>query len=317
MSGLHTLLRTAVSDPAAYVLATVVRVEGSAYQKEGASMLFDADGGEYGLVTGGCVEEGLKFEAERLLQEGGMKLLTYDLRAEDDLGWGRGAGCNGAVTILLEVLHPARTKELLELLETRHTLLLVKDTRKGTTEIERTMKATAVKETAVLMEDGRVYETIVPREQLLIFGAGRDAAPLVHMAADLAFDVTIVDPRPARNDPSVFPEAAHHLVRHPAGYLAEQQVEADAVVVMTHAFEQDRDIVQALQKQGFDGYLGILGPRSRTERLLQSRVPETISSPVGMPIDAEGAEEIAVSIAAELIQYRRRVKTKAMLEVMA
>ncbi|MFD1396793.1 XdhC family protein [Kroppenstedtia eburnea] len=78
------------------------------------------------------------------------------------------------------------------------------------------------------------------------------------------------------------------------------------VVIMTHQFERDRELLHLLRDKKLS-YLGILGPRRRTSRLLAGRsLPEGIRSPVGLPIGAEGPEEIAVSILADLIRIRRQ-----------
>ncbi|WP_255450413.1 XdhC family protein [Alteribacillus sp. YIM 98480] len=76
------------------------------------------------------------------------------------------------------------------------------------------------------------------------------------------------------------------------------------VLVMTHNFQWDQSILSYFIHHR-PLYLGVLGPRRRTKRLLSSdTLPQWISSPVGVDIQGEGAEEISVSIAAELIQVK-------------
>ena len=78
------------------------------------------------------------------------------------------------------------------------------------------------------------------------------------------------------------------------------------VLIMTHSFEQDRCILRELRHAPLR-YLGILGSRSRTERLsAPDPLPDGLHAPVGLDIGAEGPEEIAVSIMAEIIKRRSR-----------
>lgn len=84
------------------VLATIVQVEGSAYRKAGASMLYKKNGERVGLLSGGCVEEDLLHRISELGEQLTSALIPYDMRAEDDLSWGMGAGCNGIIHIHAE-----------------------------------------------------------------------------------------------------------------------------------------------------------------------------------------------------------------------
>ena len=83
-------------------MATVVKVEGSAYRHEGAKMLIDENGRWYGMISGGCLEEDIILQADEVLQSGKAKLLRYDNQKENDLSWGQWSGCIGVVYIYLE-----------------------------------------------------------------------------------------------------------------------------------------------------------------------------------------------------------------------
>src|SRR5690625_2844647 len=86
------------------VLATIIKVEGSSYRKEGAMMLCKRDGDFVGMLSAGCLEAELLEQTKKMLATNDVKakVVRYDMSSEHDLGWGRGAGCNGAITILLE-----------------------------------------------------------------------------------------------------------------------------------------------------------------------------------------------------------------------
>jgi xanthine dehydrogenase accessory factor len=80
---------------------------------------------------------------------------------------------------------------------------------------------------------------------------------------------------------------------------------SDSVIILTHQFQKDQEILNYLKGKDLM-YLGVLGPRIRTQRLLEGlEFPQEISSPAGLSIGAEGPEEIAISIVAELIQQQR------------
>ena len=85
------------------VLATVARTLGSTYRKAGAQMLIAGDGRAAGLLSGGCLEADL-MERARAVLAGTPVVVDYDTRSSDDVIWGIGLGCEGAMTILLTKL---------------------------------------------------------------------------------------------------------------------------------------------------------------------------------------------------------------------
>lgn len=162
----------------------------------------------------------------------------------------------------------------------------------------------------------RVYiESTLPPTNLVVFGAGHDAAPIVRLAAALQFQVTVVDSRPALLDRARFVDAHALVEAWPDEITAKGLVsEQDFVLIMTHNYNHDREILTQLAARP-PRYLGLLGPRARTEQLLQdvaaagTTVPESIwehiYAPVGLDIGAEGPEEIACAVVAELLAVRR------------
>lgn len=88
-------------------LATVLRTAGSTYRKCGAQMLIDYDGDFAGLLSGGCLEGDLHAHACAVIDDGTARTVSYDMRGPDDELWGLGAGCEGAMDILLQRIGPA------------------------------------------------------------------------------------------------------------------------------------------------------------------------------------------------------------------
>src|SRR5579864_4189155 len=114
--------RRAATENVRAALATVVRVEGSAYRRAGARMLVTEDGRTTGVVSGGCLEGDVRERAARVMRTGQPMLVSYDTTTDEDVVWGLGMGCNGIVDVFIE---PAgeradRLVQFLELCSTSH-----------------------------------------------------------------------------------------------------------------------------------------------------------------------------------------------------
>ena len=101
------------------VLATVVRVNGSAYRRPGARMLLLPDGRTIGTVSGGCLEDDVKLRAWKLTVQGEPAVLRYDSTSDDDIVWGLGLGCKSVIDLLIERLDPDRKEQSLDFLRRR------------------------------------------------------------------------------------------------------------------------------------------------------------------------------------------------------
>ena len=155
-----------------------------------------------------------------------------------------------------------------------------------------------------------------PPLRLLICGAGHDAAPLVEAAANLGWNPIVVDDRPEFLHRERFPKAADFvLVERPDKVAEVAPLDARThVVVMTHNFLRDKDYVRSLLASPAR-FLAMLGPAVRTERLLAELRDEgvdiseadraRIRGPAGLDLGAEGAEEIAAAIVAEIVAVKR------------
>jgi xanthine/CO dehydrogenase XdhC/CoxF family maturation factor len=153
-------------------------------------------------------------------------------------------------------------------------------------------------------------EVIQPPVPLMIFGAGHDAVPLLCLAQELGWYVTVVDNRQADSTRSRFSSADEVVLSRPEGIGEQVQLDNSTVaVVMTHNYLHDLELLKIFLPSPVR-YLGILGPKSRTEKLLQDLQEQGITptenqlqrfySPVGLNIGADTPEEIALSIVAEI-----------------
>ena len=93
-------------------LATVVRVEGSAYRRPGAKLLVDERGEALGSVSGGCLEADVREVAQQVLASGEPRLRHYDTRSHAELIWGLGLGCEGAIDLFVQAAGEGSLAEL-------------------------------------------------------------------------------------------------------------------------------------------------------------------------------------------------------------
>lgn len=159
-------------------------------------------------------------------------------------------------------------------------------------------------------------EVLEPPLRLLVCGAGHDAAPLVRQAAALGWNPIVVDDRPEFLTSERFPEATSFVpVERPDKMADVAPVdERTFAVVMTHNFLRDKDYVRSLLTSPAR-FVAMLGPATRTRRLLDelreegSEIGEDdlrrIHSPAGLDLGAEGPDEIAAAICAEIVAVKR------------
>jgi len=323
----------------AFLLATVVRTRGSSYRRPGARMLVAlGDGGEpdrwlAGSVSGGCLETDVLLRGAWRTHRGAT-LVTYDSTTNDDIAWGFGLGCNGVVDVLLERISPdsafdptrvfakcfdvARPGALATVFASRdpnvavgaHLAILPNGTIEGRLPDafrDAALRAARARRPVneVLEIDGvtALVETIAPAPHVFVIGTNHDAVPLAALVRTMGWSVTVcdTDARHARRFDDAFigpPDAVRAAVD--ATYQAH-------VVLMTHSYERDRELLRALIDSRAHT-IGVLGPALRTERMLSEigrERPPTLFAPVGLDVGAETPHEIALAIVAEIQATRR------------
>lgn len=167
-----------------------------------------------------------------------------------------------------------------------------------------------------------VAEPFFRPDELVILGAGHIARPLVQVAAMLGYAVTVVDDRPEFASRERFPEARQVICAD-----FEQALESlplgpgTSVVIVTRGHQHDLLCLERLIGRDL-AYLGMIGSRRKVklikEHLLAKGVPEeriaAVYMPIGLDLGAQTPEEIAVSIAAELIKVRRGGGARSLAE---
>jgi xanthine dehydrogenase accessory factor len=339
-TSLESLLENVPGNGSPSVLATVVATAGSTYRKPGARMLIMSDGSYFGLLSGGCLEADLAIHARQVLDSGMPRAVEYDMRGPDDILFGIGAGCEGAMRVLLEPAGPGspaatalanagqatragRSTSLIMVHESVDLVLGTHDAAAlplatapaGTLSpalLSAAQRALADAESRTIDTESEGLRTrafvqfLAPPPHILICGAGADAQPVAAAALALGWRVTVVDHRPAYALAERFPGAAVRRVDARSLRSNVAVAECHAVVVMSHHLPSDVAYLRELAEAGVPDYVGLLGPSARRRRIAEElgadseRLRSRLRGPVGFDIGAVTPEGIALAIISEV-----------------
>jgi len=349
----------------AAVLVTLVRVDGSSYRRVGARVLIASNGDSVGTISGGCLEAEVVKKAKWMVRHGAV-IERYSTLFDDTADIPYGLGCGGTVDLLLE---PAGTAEFEAVMHAMAATLngerlrvltrMQENSAKLTREIRDECgellfaSMTVTTESCFNNEPSKGHglsravngpqknggfspegitewhELLEPPQRLILLGAGDDAQPMVQMAALLGWSVLVADGRAQMATAERFPEAERVVCTDSVAEFALG--ERDAVVVMSHSYEQDRAwLTQSLPAT--PRYLGLLGARHRSALLVSEaaallgwsleQVCNQIFAPVGMDLGGDGAEAIALATIAEVqafcegkLDFSRRMTAKMVAEM--
>ena len=296
-------------------LATVVATRGSTYRRAGARLLIPAEGEPIGNISGGCLEGDVARIGREVLAAGEPRTVEFDMTADDDAVWGYGLGCNGAIELFVEPTGGA-LESVAALRSGQGSCLVIPLTGAdaGLHLLETDgAAAAALRDGAPRVEEvagERIYyEPLLPPLRLLVCGAGHDAIPLVRQAADLGWRVVVVDVRKALLTPERFGRGVDFADPDPeAAAQALAPDERTAVILMSHNYLRDIAYLRSFLDAA-PAYLGVLGPRGRTEQMLaqleRSESIDRLHAPAGLDIGAEGPEEVAHAVIAEILAVTR------------
>lgn len=327
-------------------LATVVKVDGSAYRRPGARMLVTEDGLLTGAISGGCLEGDALRKAQSVIFQQKSMLVTYDTTDEDDQKFGIGLGCNGIIQVLIEPIDPSNPENPIELLKKalsdRNRSVLVtffslkrsKEQQIGTRLLLKSgnwsgddspippalLEEVRYVSSQIEVEGSNLikaypehdelqifYELVKSPIRVLLFGAGNDTQPVTKMAELLGWELWLIDGRKSYATEARFPSAFKILTGTPEEIIDQVAWDQNTVaLLMTHNFEYEAQVLKKIHDWGLP-YIGILGPKKKTLKLLERLQQEGIQvddknifGPVGLDIGAEGSEEIALSILTEI-----------------
>ncbi len=275
------------------VACLVVKARGSTPQSAGALMLVDEDLNTFGTIGGGCVEAEVRRRAHELLMARASGVLKFKL--DHDYGWDDGLICGGTIEMAIAPLPAA------------HVMALVLDD-------VRCRRASSL-DFEVRADDGltaRFTLDLPPRDRLYIAGSGHVGQALARLAIPLEFETMIFDDRE---------DLLHRFA--PTGCLKvaveiTEQLRAAPiddrtfVVIVTRGHKHDEQALHAVTNRGAK-YVGMIGSRRKIKLIFDDlkamgvspRALADVHAPIGLDIGSVSVEEIALSIAAELVQVRR------------
>lgn len=320
------------------VLATLVSVRGSTYRRPGARMLVVDGERRLGTISGGCLEAEVCRRAGLMRPGQPAELVEFDTLDDDDVLFGYSMGCKGVIRILLQPIPPASLPSPLEQITrllrsscraamatiftgpNAGTQFLCRDDEIPSRIDQRlfrdcleTLRSGRFRNRKYDWPDGQAevfIEPVLPAVRLLMFGGGLDAVPVARLSQVLGWEIIVVDPRERQTIAARFPEAKRIIESAPAAAARDLSMnERTAALLITHNYAQDLELLRVLLSSP-PGYIGMLGPRHRTQRLFaelreQGALPSgaqltRLHTPAGLDIGTNHPEEIALAIVAEI-----------------
>jgi len=279
-------------------LCSVVRTKGSTPQSPGASMLVRADMSTTGTLGGGCVEADVCKRAFVHLQRGETALMEFILN--HDYGWDDGLICGGSMAIAMQPVHAGNVAPYRAALD-------------------KARRREPANFPIAVIEDDREIQYRVRLEApptLVIAGAGHVGQAVANLATQLDFHVVVIDDRADFASRERFDSSVELIVDDIAAALKRVAMgEHTYVVIVTRGHRHDHESLAAVIDRTV-GYIGLIGSKRKARMILDDLAKsgvsrdtlERVRTPIGLSIGAITVPEIAVSIAAQLIEVRRREK---------
>jgi xanthine dehydrogenase accessory factor len=306
--------RDAALEGDAATLAVVVDTEGSTYARRGAMALFGARCGQVGWLSGGCLEPEIAQRAQAAAVAGQVDWMDIDTRDDEDLLSGSAVGCRGRLHLML-----------LPLAQVPGWDAVVDGWWQGQP-LPITLRLADDGEQVVLTAAGHRWTlrysgdapaacldfTLAPPPTVTVFGGGPETPFLLPLLRDAGWVTTLVERRPRWLPQPPGEHAADTLQEQPPSTVIKgwQAGVPDAVLVMHHNFELDRETLELLADTSVR-FIGLLGPARRREDLFKllpaaarAALMPRLRSPVGLDLGGQGAEAISLSIAAQLQAWR-------------
>jgi xanthine dehydrogenase accessory factor len=338
------------------VYCALVETRGSTPQKAGAAMLVFPDGGQFGTLGGGCVEAEVKQRALRVLgsSESQPEVLTFHL--DDNYGWDDGLICGGRMAILADPVTAAngrpksnsgdyyrRYSELIEKGRGCTEAVILGDQNPELTTGSRFLfdaegqlmaqtspglvPSTVVEHLIALerrpqptVRNGVAYLPVLPRITLLVVGGGHVGQAVARLAAEVDFDIWVLDDRASYASRERFPQAQKLLVGDLGSRLQELRVQeitpSTFCIIVTRGHAHDEEALYHLVRSAA-GYVGMIGSKRKIKLIYEDLLAKGITkeqlsrvhAPLGFDIGSQTVSEIAVSIVAELIACRNLGRT--------
>lgn len=295
-------------------LSVVAKTWGSSPRPVGSVMATNELGQFAGSVSGGCVEPAVLLDAKKAMAA--KRPVRTPFGVSDDEAWTASLACGGDMEVLTFRAPPlSPLKDASDRRRAAALVIPLEDAGDAAVVVEGDASALGSDVLALLERgetaaspDGRLFVLCLPPKlRIVIVGATHIGQALADMANLAGFDVAVVDPRRAFNDPARFP-GKRHFKTAPKAALTELGLDRrTALVTLTHMPEiDDKALEMACDSPCF--YIGALGSRkTHAARLSRLQCPaERVKGPVGLDIGAKTAGEIAVAILAQVVQAWRK-----------
>lgn len=332
-------------------LGTVVKVDGSSYRRIGARLFVSSNGQWIGGISGGCLEGDALKHAKKAILNDRSSVVVYDTTEDDPHQIGVGLGCNGRIevlftpvkqanqdnqieffkkivdkrtpTILLQVLNIQNgdvalrgqffTKDKFQLLSNK-IAVSIEELHENIDQVYRKRKS---KVFTLTNAEGAVYEVLFelirPKIKVVCVGDNYDINALVNIVDELGWEIHIVG-KSRKLSKNVFEKASKVYTHEEVDTL--QFDDNSALLMMSHDYKTDLSVLRKFVQHPIP-YIGILGPKKRTQKMQKALAEEGLDidlesmpnlyAPIGLDIGAENPEEIALCIAAEIIAaFRER-----------
>ena len=295
-------------------LATVISTWGSAPRPVGGQMAIDSNGEIIGSVSGGCVEGAVINEGINSINDGKLRIKDYGI--SNDMAWEVGLACGGELKILIQPLNleDKIVYSIVENIKNREPTKLIINCLTGSRHIDNSI-INQISSYDKIKEE--FIHVIDPKPRLFIVGAVHIAQALISLAKTADFEIILIDPRDHFATKDRFPNCKI-INEWPDTALSNFILDKSThLVTLTHDPKiDDPALIYTLKKD--IGYIGSLGSKKthnkRCERLIdigfcQSDLSK-IHGPIGLNIKAKTPAEIAISIMAEIINFRRSKNEK-------
>lgn len=332
-------LREAIRSSGGVAYCRLVETRGSTPQKAGALMLVFPDGSQAGTLGGGCVEAEVKRRALLAMEDGQSCVERFML--DSDFGWDDGLICGGRMEVLILPIQGDQSigyfttladrvgggqavtevvdfsdpqKPVLRLFDESEDLLGELGAESSRDDAAREHLQSLVRRPRAYAHGSLAYLPVLARCRLIIVGGGHVGKAVADLAANLDFDVWVVDDRADFVAADRFPKAQRRLHGDMDDVLSEIDVTADTYcLIVTRGHNHDEKALFHLADRGAR-YVGMIGSRRKIRLILDDLLEEGISpaalervfAPVGVDIGSQTVPEIALSICAELVAHRNR-----------
>jgi len=331
-------LITALDEDQSVAYCRLVETRGSTPQKAGATMLVYPNGQQAGTLGGGCVEAEVKRQAIAVIQQGQPEVSRFQL--DSDYGWDDGLICGGRMQILIEpICGPSDYfRNLSSCIEAgagiteavvfdENSSLAVPSSylfdhegalvdalhapRQVPEVVQQHLKPLADRPRAYA-ENGIAFLPVLPRCRLVIVGGGHVGRAVAELAADLEFDVWVVDDREEYVAEDRFPRAQRRIAGSIEAALPSLPIDGSTYcLIVTRGHNHDEQALYHLIDRGAR-YIGMIGSRRKIKMIFEDLANEGVSpdsleevhAPLGINIGSQTVPEIAVSICAELVAHR-------------